>query len=47
MWHLFIIELPSLDVNNVAPTKEKQKEGEKNIKKKKIKTVKGNCLWWS
>lgn len=40
MWHLFIIELPSLDVNNVAPTKEKQKEEEK-------KTVKGNCLWWS
>lgn len=29
MCHLFIIELPSLDVNYVAPTKEKQKEEEK------------------
>lgn len=35
MWHLFIIELPSLDVKYVAPTKEKQKEEEKKLKRRK------------
>lgn len=41
MWHLFIIELPSLDVITLLPRKKNKK------KKKKEKTVKGNCLWWS